>query len=173
MTELGVDMPILKLLGRSTIIELVTDAAHRLPVSLLPFIAVQVTHDTLPKEEILVPNGLGGLDVVTSTKTSKNSARVQSDTPESTFSPFTSRDYSLPSSITDGHFEIARQPKRTSNTPNNELYGDIDQPSGSPRFSLGEELDGVDGTGTPRSTSSEDVENDTEEPEVHRLEIDF
>lgn len=57
VTELGIDMPILKILGGSTIIDLATDAVGRLSPTLLPGIPAEA-----PK--VLVPNGLGGHDLV-------------------------------------------------------------------------------------------------------------
>ena len=54
VTELRVDMPILKILGGSTIIDLVNDAVIRLPEILLPAL------DRKVEEASLVPNGLGG-----------------------------------------------------------------------------------------------------------------
>ncbi|KAF8860715.1 hypothetical protein BDZ45DRAFT_800653 [Acephala macrosclerotiorum] len=57
VTELGVDMPILKILGGSTITDLVTDAVGRLSPTLLPCISVE-------SSKVLVPNGLGGHDLV-------------------------------------------------------------------------------------------------------------
>jgi hypothetical protein len=62
VTEVGVDMPILKILGGASILELVIDAVGRPPRTLLP---VTLT-ESKPKstEGTLVPNGLGGLDMV-------------------------------------------------------------------------------------------------------------
>jgi hypothetical protein len=62
VTEVGVDMPILKVLGGASILELVIDAVGRLPQTLLPLTLTE----SKPKstEGVLVPNGLGGLDMV-------------------------------------------------------------------------------------------------------------
>ena len=59
VTEVGVDMPILKILGGPSILELVTDVVGRLPQALLP---VSIA-ESEPKSE-LVQNVLGGLDLV-------------------------------------------------------------------------------------------------------------
>ena len=65
VTELGVDMPILKILGGASIGDLVTDAISRLPVTLLAAVPVEVKEeDAKATQAVLVPNGLGGHDLV-------------------------------------------------------------------------------------------------------------
>lgn len=65
VNELGVDMPILKILGGATIIDLVTDAVARLPVAMLPAVVVEAKEEyAKDSQTVLVPNGLGGHDLV-------------------------------------------------------------------------------------------------------------
>jgi hypothetical protein len=79
VTEVGVDMPILKILGGASILELIADAVGRLPQTLLPVILP----DSDPKstEGVLVPNGLGGLDLVVESPESKAVEIVSSESP--------------------------------------------------------------------------------------------
>jgi hypothetical protein len=62
VTEVGVDMPILKILGGASILEVVTDAVGRLPQTLLPVPLME--SEPKSTEGLLVPNGLGGLDLI-------------------------------------------------------------------------------------------------------------
>ncbi|KAG4439202.1 hypothetical protein IFR05_005293 [Cadophora sp. M221] len=65
VNELGVDMPILKILGGATIIDLVTDAVARVPVTMLPAVVVEAKEEeTKASQGVLVPNGLGGHDLL-------------------------------------------------------------------------------------------------------------
>ncbi|PVH76451.1 hypothetical protein DL98DRAFT_496800 [Cadophora sp. DSE1049] len=65
VTELGVDMPILKILGGATIGDLATDAVARLPLTMLPTVVVEAKEEEIKASQaILVPNGLGGHDLV-------------------------------------------------------------------------------------------------------------
>lgn len=72
-------MPILKILGGASILELVTDAVGRLLQPLLP-VAVA---ESEPKstEGVLVPNGLGGLDLVVKSRESQPVEIVSSESP--------------------------------------------------------------------------------------------
>ncbi|XMA13947.1 hypothetical protein WAI453_006738 [Rhynchosporium graminicola] len=67
VNELGVDMPILKILGGATILDLVSDATARLPATMLPAFVREVQEgedDAKAEKAVLVPNGLGGHDLV-------------------------------------------------------------------------------------------------------------
>jgi hypothetical protein len=82
VTEVGVDMPILKILGGASILELVTDAVGRLPQTLLP--ATLVESEPKSTEGVLVPNGLGGLDLVVRSPDSLPVEIVSSESPKET-----------------------------------------------------------------------------------------
>ncbi|KAK0101698.1 hypothetical protein ONS95_006853 [Cadophora gregata] len=85
VTELGVDMPILKILGGATISDLVTDAVARLPLTMLPAVVVEAKEeDTKASQAVLVPNGLGGHDLLPAiavqtpaTKTKEQAVQVE------------------------------------------------------------------------------------------------
>ncbi|KAI9052675.1 hypothetical protein LZ554_004014 [Drepanopeziza brunnea f. sp. 'monogermtubi'] len=68
VTELGVDMPILKILGGASITDLATDAVARLPATLLPAVPTvskaEEETTTTSSQAVLVPNGLGGHDLL-------------------------------------------------------------------------------------------------------------
>ncbi|KAH7370087.1 putative polyketide synthase [Rhexocercosporidium sp. MPI-PUGE-AT-0058] len=65
VNELGVDMPILKILGGATVIDLVTDAVARLPLTMMPAVVVEAKGEEAKSSYgVLVPNGLGGHDLV-------------------------------------------------------------------------------------------------------------
>lgn len=78
--EMGVDMPILKILGGASIADLVGDAVGRLPGGMVPMVAVEEV------EGVLVPNGLGGHDLVAATA-SPLSSNVEVKSTEAVLTP--------------------------------------------------------------------------------------
>ena len=87
VTEVGVDMPILKILGGASILELVTDAVGRLPQTLLPVTLAE--SEPKSTESVLMPNSLGGHDLVVKIPESQPLEIVSSES-------LTERDDSVP-----------------------------------------------------------------------------
>jgi hybrid polyketide synthase/nonribosomal peptide synthetase ACE1 len=76
VTEVGVDMPILKILGGASILELVTDAVGRLPQTLLPVTLAE--SEPKSTKSVLIP---GGLDLVAKSPESQPVEIVSSESP--------------------------------------------------------------------------------------------
>ncbi|KAE8448019.1 hypothetical protein EG329_009942 [Mollisiaceae sp. DMI_Dod_QoI] len=116
ITELGVDMPILKILGGSTISDLITDAVGRLPPAMLP---------AIPAEEVdtraLVPNGLGGLDLATS---------ALSEPPTTTPPAHAHDPHSTPAA--PNHNDMSQQPKNSIETAPMDCYPALSGNGGNP-----------------------------------------
>ncbi|KAH6721537.1 putative polyketide synthase [Leptodontidium sp. MPI-SDFR-AT-0119] len=83
VNELGVDMPILKILGGATIIDLVTDAVARVPATMLPAIVVEAKEEEVKASQgVLVPNGLGGHDLLPAVSDSTPASEATETVPE-------------------------------------------------------------------------------------------
>jgi hybrid polyketide synthase/nonribosomal peptide synthetase ACE1 len=140
ITEVGVDMPILKILGGASILELVTDAVARLPRTLLLMTLAESEPNSTPG--VLVPNGLGGLDLVVESAETQPTATVFSESPKDKDDsvpippppppqPTPPTPTPAPETQIRGHF---KHPSTASSVPSSDFQGPFSQ-SYTPVFS--------------------------------------